>query len=121
MNLARISRASRAHLARISPESRVHLAPLPQLSNEQIDGVVAELHRAANTKAKSGLSDSGEPLPLVYELMLDNSSCRKKLNDYTEGLLVQVAQKMDTFKGAYEASKQGKKEGKGTFFTPRKF
>ena len=54
----------------------------------------------------------------MYELLLDNSSCRKRLNDYTEGLLVQVAQKMDTFKAAYEASKQGKKDG--TFFTPRR-
>ena len=61
-----------------------------------------------------------EVMNLVLELMLDNSACRKRLNDYTEGLLVQTAHKMDAFKAAYEASKQGGKKEKG-LFTPRRF
>ena len=72
---------------------------------------------------KFGYTSMKEPsdvTSLVLELMLDNSACRKRLNDYTEGLLVQTAHKMESFKAAYEASKQGKKESKGGF-TPRRF
>ena len=61
----------------------------------------------------------GDLTSLLYDLIVDSSSCRKRLNDYTEGLLVQVSQKMDTFKAAFEASKGGKKDGK-SLFTPRR-
>ncbi len=90
---------------------------LIKLSNEQIDTVTTEVRRAASKKRDGEPSDV---LNLVLELMLDNSACRKRLNDYTEGLLVQTAHKMESFKAAYEASKQGKKESKGGF-TPRRF
>ena len=79
----------------------------------------AELRRAAGGKVKAGSADGGDPLTLVFELLVDMAQCRKRLNDYTEGLLVQVSQKMDTFKAAFEASKSGKKDGKG-LFTPRR-
>ena len=44
----------------------------------------------------------GEAASLMYDLIIDSSGCRKRLNDYTEGLLVQTAQKLDLFKAAYE-------------------
>ena len=60
-------------------------------------------------------------LALVYDLLMDSSSCRKRLNDYTEGLLVQTAQKMDQFKAAFEASKRGGADaGPPANYTPRR-
>ena len=37
--------------------------------------------------------------------LTDSASCRKRLNDYTEGLLVQTAQKLDHFKAAFQAAR----------------
>ena len=51
---------------------------------------------------------------------MDSSKCRKQLNDYTEGLLVQTAQKMDAFKAAYDASKRGGADGQASNYTPRR-
>ena len=48
---------------------------------------------------------------LLYALIVDSSSCRKRLNDYTEGLLVQTAQKLDVFKAAFAQSRGGAKGG----------
>lgn len=42
---------------------------------------------------------------LLYDLILDSCSARKRLNDYTEGLLVQTAQKLDVFKAQFQASR----------------
>jgi len=115
--------ASSIEKVNVGQQEALGVKELVKLSNEQIDSIVAELHRVGGNRAKSTSIDEGEPLPFVYELLLDNSNCRKRLNDYTEGLLVQVAQKMDTFKAAYEASKAGKKEGRGSsssLFTPRR-
>ena len=49
----------------------------------------------------------------MYDLIVDSSSCRKRLNDYTEGLLVQTAQKLDVFKAAYQASRGKSGAGQG--------
>ena len=74
---------------------------LIKLSNEQIDSIAAELKRIASQRR----SDGGELSALLYDLLLDAASCRKRLNDYTEGLLVQTAQKLDVFKAAYNQSR----------------
>jgi len=50
----------------------------------------------------------GELSSLLYDLLMDSCSGRKRLNDYTEGLLVQTAQKLDVFKAAFHASRGGK-------------
>ena len=102
----------------VGQQEALGVKDLIKLSNEQIDTVTTEVRRAASKKRDGEPSDV---MSLVLELMLDNSACRKRLNDYTEGLLVQTAHKMESFKAAYEASKQGKKEAKGGFFTPRRF
>ena len=104
----------------VGQQEALGVKDLIKLSNEQIDTVTTEVRRAASKKRDGEPSDVAS---LVLELMLDNSACRKRLNDYTEGLLVQTAHKMESFKAAYEASKQGKKEATGGFFTatPRKF
>ena len=104
----------------VGQQEALGVKDLIKLSNEQIDTVTTEVRRAASKKRDGEPSDV---MSLVLELMLDNSACRKRLNDYTEGLLVQTAHKMESFKAAYEASKQGKKEtkGGGSFFTPRRF
>lgn len=78
---------------------------LTRLSNEQIDGVSAELKRLSSASATR--SDGGELSTLLYDLLIDSASCRKRLNDYTEGLLVQTAQKLDGFKGAFTAARGG--------------
>ena len=100
----------------VGQQEALGIKDLIKLSNESIDSVTTEVRRAASKK-RDGESDV---MNLVLELMLDNSACRKRLNDYTEGLLVQTAHKMDAFKAAYEASKQGGKKEKG-LFTPRRF
>jgi len=99
----------------VGQQEALGVKDLIKLSNEQIDTVTVEVRRAASKK-RDGES---EVMNLLLELMLDNSACRKRLNDYTEGLLVQTAHKMESFKAAYEASKAGKKDK--SFFTPRKF
>ena len=76
---------------------------LLRLSNEQIDSVVSETKRMGPSKASDAID--AEMSSLVYDLLLDTSGCRRRLNDYTEGLLVQTAQKLDIFKAAYEASR----------------
>ena len=106
----------------VGQQEALGIKDLIKLSNEQIDTVTTEVRRAASKKQQGG--EPSDVTSLVLELMLDNSACRKRLNDYTEGLLVQTAHKMESFKAAYEASKQGgKKEtkGGGSFFTPRRF
>ena len=69
---------------------------LTRLSNEQIDGVAAELKRLSS--ASAARNDGGELSTLLYDLLMDSASCRKRLNDYTEGLLVQTAQKLDALR-----------------------
>ena len=56
----------------------------------QIDAVVTELRRAAGSKTRAGSADGGDPHALVFELLVDMAATRKRLNDYTEGLLVQA-------------------------------
>ena len=70
----------------------------------QIDAIAAELRRSAATKRADALDS--EVSSLLYDLLMDSASCRKRLNDYTEGLLVQTAQKLDVFKASYLASKK---------------
>ena len=52
----------------------------------------------------------GEPKALVFDLLTDNITTRKRINDYTEGLLQQTAQRMEQFKMAYEQVQQKKKK-----------
>ena len=56
----------------------------------------SEAKRAAATKALDG-----EVPSLLYDLLVDASSSRRRANDYTEGLLVQTAQRLDVFKAQY--------------------
>ena len=71
---------------------------LVRLSNEQIDAVITEARRAAGSKLKNASVEAGDPAAVVYELLVDNANGRKRLNDYTEGLLVQTAHKMDALR-----------------------
>jgi len=80
---------------------------LLKLSNEQIDAVAAELKRTSSTKRVEALD--GEVSGLLYDLLMDSCSGRKRLNDYTEGLLVQTAQKLDVFKAAFQATRSNAK------------
>ena len=76
---------------------------LLKLSNEQIDQIAAELKRIASHAKRDG----SEMSTLLYDLLMDSASCRKRLNDYTEGLLVQTAQRLDVFAAAYKQSRGG--------------
>ena len=59
----------------------------------------ASLQRAARrSKLKNASVEAGDPAAVVYELLVDNANGRKRLNDYTEGLLVQTAHKMDALR-----------------------
>ena len=78
---------------------------LLRLSNEQIEGLVAELKRMSASSAAR--HDGGELSTLLYDLLMDSASCRRRLNDYTEGLLVQTAQKLDAFKAAFQQARGG--------------
>jgi len=103
----------------VGQQEALGVKELIKLSNEAIENIVNEVKRNASQRLKGGKDD--EILTLVYDLMIDASSSRKRLNDYTEGLLVQTAQKMDSFKAAFEASKRGGMGGdKGSTFTPRR-
>lgn len=77
---------------------------LIRLSNEQIENVMGDVQRTGLRTPATNTEHSGLFL-LVHDLLIDNCKCRRRLNDYTEGLVVQVAQKLDTFKSACEASK----------------
>ena len=78
---------------------------LLKLSNEQIDGIAAQLKQLSSKSVSR--ADGGELTSLLYDLLMDSASCRKRLNDYTEGLLVQTAQKLDHFKAAFHAARGG--------------
>ena len=112
--------ASSIERLNVGAQEALGVKDLLRLSNEQIDSIAGELKRLSASSAHAR-NDSGELSTLLYDLLMDAASCRKRLNDYTEGLLVQTAHKMESFKAAYEASKQGKKEAKGGLFTPRRF
>jgi len=85
--------------------TRVH--PACVVCSHQIDAVAAELKRTSSTKRVEALD--GEVSGLLYDLLMDSCSGRKRLNDYTEGLLVQTAQKLDVFKAAFQATRSNAK------------
>ena len=115
---------------------RSGIRELLKLSNETIDNIVGELKRTSSASATRndggevgstlglGCSRLGGPrhsecisVPLaqhfcqvstlLYDLLMDSASCRKRCNDYAEGLLVQTAQRLDGFKAAYLAERAG--------------
>jgi len=102
----------------VGQQENLGVKELIKLSNEQIENIMADVKRQAAQRAKGGKDD--DTLNLVVELLMDTSSNRKRLNDYTEGLLVQTAQKMDQFKAAFEASKRGGADSQQGNFTPRR-
>ena len=88
----------------VGQQDALGVKDLLKLSNEQIDGIAAELKRTAAAKRADALDS--ELSTLLYDLLMDAASCRKRLNDYTEGLLVQTAQKLDVFKANYLAARK---------------
>ena len=94
--------ASSIEKINVGQQEALGVRDLLKLSNEQIDQIALELKRIA-AQAKNG----GEVSTLVYDLMMDSASCRKRLNDYTEGLLVQTAQRLDVFAAAFKQSRGG--------------
>lgn len=97
--------ASSIEKLNIGQQETLGVRDLLQLSNEQIDGIASELKRLSATSVSR--NDGGEFTTLLHDLLLDSASCRKRLNDYTEGLLVQTAQKLDGFKAAFQAARSG--------------
>ena len=87
----------------VGQQEALGVKDLLKLSNEQIDNIATELKRLSAASATR--NDGGELSTLLYDLLMDSASCRRRLNDYTEGLLVQTAQKLDQFKAAYQASR----------------
>mmetsp|Transcript_30034 Transcript_30034/g.77819 ORF Transcript_30034/g.77819 Transcript_30034/m.77819 type:complete len:688 (+) Transcript_30034:41-2104(+) len=75
---------------------------LLKLSNAAIESVSIEVKRAA----ASGSGSDSEVSSLLYDLMVDSCSARKRLNDYTEGLLSQTSQRLDLYKAQAGAQKR---------------
>ena len=92
--------ASSIEKINVGQQEALGVRDLLKLSNEQVDQIAVELKRIA-AQAKNG----GEVSTLLYDLMMDSASCRKRLNDYTEGLLVQTAQRLDVFAAAFKQSR----------------
>ena len=93
--------ASSIEKINVGQQEALGVKDLLKLSNEQIETIAQEIKRTA--KSAGGLNS--ELTSLLYDLILDAASLRKRLNDYTEGLLVQTAQKLDVFRAAYQASR----------------
>ena len=85
--------------------ARVAGSDLLSLSPEQVQAWLQTRLSRAGVNRDDPLSGASSPMPLP--LLLDAASCRKRLNDYTEGLLVQTAQKLDHFKAAFHAARGG--------------
>ena len=66
----------------VGQQEALGVKELIKLSNEAIENIVSEVKRNASQRLKGGKDD--EILTLVYELLIDASSTRKRLNDYTE-------------------------------------
>ena len=64
----------------------------------RIHTLLLQARRAAGSKLKNASVEAGDPAAVVYQLLVDNANGRKRLNDYTEGLLVQTAHKMDALR-----------------------
>ena len=95
--------ASSIEKLNVGQQEALGVKDLLKLSNEQIDQIAAELKRIASHAKRDG----SEMSTLLYDLLMDSASCRKRLNDYTEGLLVQTAQRLDVFAAAYKQSRGG--------------
>ena len=89
--------ASSIERLNVGQQEALGVKDLLKLSNEQIESIASELKRTASLSKRDG----GELSSLLYDLFMDSASCRKRLNDYTEGLLVQTAQRLDTFAAAF--------------------
>ena len=69
----------------------------------RIHTLLLQARRAAGSKLKNASVEAGDPAAVVYELLVDNANGRKRLNDYTEGLLVQTAHKMDALRREWQS------------------
>ena len=94
--------ASSIERINVGQQEALGVKDLLKLSNVAIDAVAAEVKRAAAARTTS----DGELSGLLYDLILDACSARKRLNDYTEGLLSQTAQRLDLYKAQAQAQAQ---------------
>jgi hypothetical protein len=97
--------ASSIERINVGQQEALGVKDLLKLSNVAIDAVAAEVKRAAAARTTS----DGELSGLLYDLILDACSARKRLNDYTEGLLSQTAQRLDLYKAQAQAQAQARK------------
>ena len=67
----------------VGQQEAMGVKDLLRASNDQIDSIAAELKRLS--ASASSRNDGGELSTLLYDLLMDSASCRKRLNDYTEG------------------------------------
>lgn len=86
--------ASSIEKLNVGQQEALGVKDLLKLSNAAIDAVSLEVKRVMKL---SGVQNE-ELGTLLYDLIMDACSTRKRLNDYTEGILVQTAQKLDAFK-----------------------
>ena len=92
--------ASSIEKLNVGQQEALGVKDLLRLSNEQIEQVASELKRATSSTVLHG-----EVSSLLCDLFTDASSSRRRLNDFTEGLLVQTAQRLDVFKAQYQQAR----------------